>query len=245
MEYKIEFIKIEDLHPYEKNAKLHDAEQIKRIARSIEEFGFKQNLVIDEDNTVIIGHGRLEAAKTLGMTELPCIRAKDLTPEQIKALRLADNKVAESGWNEELLIQELGEIGELDMAEFGFITEAEAEENVTVEEVGMPDIPVDPKSKEGDVYRLGDPILICGHSTKRETIEVLMGEEKADLLVTDPPYNVAYEGGTKDKLTIMNDKMSEDNFVEFLTDAFKAFAPSLKSGGGVLYMARQQHPATI
>lgn len=90
---------------------------------------------------------------------------------------------------------------------------------------------VDPKSKEGDIYRLGDHILICGDSTKRETIEALMGEEKADLLVTDPPYNVAYEGGTKDKLTIMNDKMSEDNFVEFLTDAFKAFAPSLKSGG--------------
>lgn len=231
MEYKIEFIKIEDLHPYEKNAKIHDEEQIQRIARSIEEFGFKQNLVIDEDNTIIIGHGRLEAAKRLGMVELPCIRAKDLTPEQIKALRLADNKVAESGWNEELLLQELQEIGELDMEAFGFISTAAADENITVNEVEMPSIPDDPKAQEGDIYRLGDHILICGDSTKRETIEALMGGEIADLIVTDPPYNVAYEGRTKEKLTIKNDKMSEANFINFLTDAFQAVAPSLKAGG--------------
>ena len=118
--YKVEWIETNALKPYAKNAKKHDAEQIQRIANSIREFGFRQNLVIDQNNVVIIGHGRLEAAKILGMNELPCIRVNDLTEDQIKALRLADNKVAESGWDFEIMAAELEGITELDMEQFGF-----------------------------------------------------------------------------------------------------------------------------
>ena len=118
--YHVEFIPIGDLTPYEKNAKKHPKEQVERIKASIREFGFRQNLVVDENNVVVIGHGRLQAAKELGTFEaLPCIRANDLTPDQIKALRLADNKVAESDWNDDFLNFELDTI-DLDMTQFGF-----------------------------------------------------------------------------------------------------------------------------
>ena len=110
MQYDVEFIKVEDLHPYEKNAKKHPQKQIEHIKNSIKEFGFRQNLVVDKDNIVIIGHGRLEAAKQLKIKEVPCIKAEDLTEEQIKALRLADNKVAESEWDFGLLDAELDDI---------------------------------------------------------------------------------------------------------------------------------------
>jgi ParB-like chromosome segregation protein Spo0J len=120
MKYDIEFIKVNDLHPYEKNAKKHPQEQIDYIKNSIKQFGFRQNLVVDKDNVVIIGHGRLEAAKQLGLEYVPCVKAEDLTEEQIKALRLADNKVAESEWDFDLLDSELDDIFDIDMSDFGF-----------------------------------------------------------------------------------------------------------------------------
>lgn len=120
MKYEIELCKIEDVKPYIKNAKKHPQEQIELIKNSISEFGFKQNLVIDENGVIIMGHGRYEAAKQLGIKELPCLRVNDLSDEQIKALRLADNKVAESEWDIDLLNIELDDIFDLDMSEFGF-----------------------------------------------------------------------------------------------------------------------------
>ena len=120
MDYKVEFISVNSLKPYEKNAKTHPQEQIDRIAESIKQLGFKQNLVVDKDNNVVIGHGRLLAAKQLGIESVPCIKADDLTDEQIKALRLVDNKVAESEWDIDLLDLELGEIQDLNMSDFGF-----------------------------------------------------------------------------------------------------------------------------
>jgi DNA modification methylase len=120
MKYDIEFIKVNDLHPYEKNAKKHPQEQIDYIKNSIKQFGFRQNLVVDKDNVIIIGHGRLEAAKQLGLEYVPCIKAEDLTEDQIKALRLADNKVAESEWDFDLLDSELDDIFDIDMSDFGF-----------------------------------------------------------------------------------------------------------------------------
>ena len=139
-EYKIIWLKTKDLKPYENNAKKHDKKQIERIANSIKEFGFRQNLVIDENNTVIIGHGRLEAAKSLGMDSVPCVMVTDLTEEQIKALRLADNKVAESDWDFDLMAAELDGITDLDMSLFGFdITEPieapEEDEEESLEDV--------------------------------------------------------------------------------------------------------------
>lgn len=122
MDYKVEFLPVNDLKPYEKNAKTHPQQQIDSIARSIEEFGFRQNLVVDADNCVIIGHGRLLAAKQLGLEEVPCIRATDLTEEQIKALRIADNKISERGqWDTDMLGDELKAIvDDIDMTQFGF-----------------------------------------------------------------------------------------------------------------------------
>lgn len=119
-DYKVEFLKVSDLKPYDKNAKKHPKDQIDRIAKSIEMFGFKQNIVVDKNKVVIIGHGRLEAAKQLGLEYVPCQIAKDLDKEQINALRLADNKVAESGWDDGLLELSLDEILDIDMTDFGF-----------------------------------------------------------------------------------------------------------------------------
>ena len=120
MEYNVVFIPVNELKPYKNNAKKHPQEQIDRIAQSIRQFGFRQNLVVDEDNCVIIGHGRLLAAKQLGISQVPCVRVEDLSEEEIKALRLADNMVAESEWDKALLMNELGEIQDIDMSDFGF-----------------------------------------------------------------------------------------------------------------------------
>lgn len=130
MNYKVEFVNVADLKPYEKNAKKHPAEQIDRIAKSIKEFGWQQNIVIDRHNTVIIGHGRLLAAQKLGIASVPCLRVENLTQAQVRALRLADNRVAESEWDLDLLNLELDDLGEMDMADFGFDLLDEEEEDV-------------------------------------------------------------------------------------------------------------------
>lgn len=174
-DYEIIWLNVTDLKPYEKNAKKHDKAQVERIANSIKEFGFRQNLVIDENNTVIIGHGRLEAAKLLGMESVPCVKVSDLTEEQIKALRLADNKVAESEWDFDFLAAELEEITELDMEQFGFNLE-EPEEAEPVETV-QDEVPeeIESRVKAGDLWQLGEHRLICGDSTSVDTIEKLVG----------------------------------------------------------------------
>lgn len=127
MDYNVVFLPVDELKPYENNAKKHPAAQVERIALSIQQFGFRQNLVIDKDNCVIIGHGRLLAAQQLGIEQVPCVRVEDLTEEQIKALRLADNKVAESDWDNELLDVELAGIADIDMSQFGFLDEMDIE----------------------------------------------------------------------------------------------------------------------
>lgn len=128
MQLKIEYLSVGSLKPYEKNAKRHPADQVDHIANSIREFGFRQPLVIDKDNVIVIGHGRLLAAKKLGLDTVPCVRADDLTDEQIKALRLADNKTNESEWDFDLLDGELDDIFDIDMGEFGFELEGEISE---------------------------------------------------------------------------------------------------------------------
>jgi DNA modification methylase len=190
MKYDIEFIKVNDLHPYEKNAKKHPQEQIEYIKNSIKEFGFRQNLVVDKDNVVIIGHGRLEAAKQLGLEYVPCIKAEDLTEEQIKALRLADNKVAESEWDLDLLNDELDDIFDIDMSDFGFDLNIDFDsEPIDVEEDEVPET-VEPIAKPGDLWQLGNHKLICGDSTDVAVIDRLMDGAKADMVFTDPPYGM-------------------------------------------------------
>lgn len=228
-------IALKDLKPYENNPRKND-DAVKYVAESIKEFGFKVPIVIDKDNVIVAGHTRYKAAKKLGMTEIPCIIADDLTDEQIKAFRLADNKVAEKAeWDFDLLNTELDDIIDLDMELFGFEDALQDDAEEAVEDEFEVELPPEPKSKLGDIYQLGNNRLMCGDSTVLEDIEKLMGGEQADMLLTDPPYNVNYEGKTKDKLKIKNDQMGNDNFRQFLTDAFSN-ADMVMKPGAVFYI---------
>lgn len=228
-------IALKDLKPYENNPRKND-DAVKYVAESIKEFGFKVPIVIDKDNVIVAGHTRYKAAKKLGMTEIPCIIADDLTDEQIKAFRLADNKVAEKAeWDFDLLNTELDDIIDLDMELFGFEDALQDDAEEAVEDEFEVELPAEPKSKLGDIYQLGDNRRMCGDSTVLEDVEKLMGGVQADMLLTDPPYNVNYEGKTKDKLKIKNDKMDNDNFRQFLIDAFSN-ADMVMKPGAVFYI---------
>lgn len=223
-------IALKDLKPYENNPRKND-DAVKYVAESIKEFGFKVPIVIDKNNVIVAGHTRYKAAKKLKMSEVPCIIADDLTDEQIKAFRLADNKVAEKAeWDFDLLNAELDDIIDLDMELFGFEDALQDDAEEAVEDEFEVELPAEPKSKLGDIYQLGNNRLMCGDSTVLEDVEKLMGGEQADMLLTDPPYNVNYEGKTKDKLKIKNDQMGNDNFRQFLTDAFSNADMVMKSG---------------
>lgn len=222
--------KIEDLTPYEKNPRKND-EAVKYVAESIKQFGFKVPIVIDKDGIIVAGHTRYKAAKKLKLNEVPCIVADDLTDEQVKAFRLADNKVAErSEWDFDLLDDELQELTGFDMTVFGFEEEEQPEEELEADEDGYDEeIPEEPKTKPGDIYKLGNHILMCGDSTNSKDVEKLMNGESADLVVTDPPYNVAVKNSKG--MTIENDDMDSGQFGEFLTACFCNLERSLKPGG--------------
>ena len=221
---KIENIPAGKIHPYEKNAKKHPEKQIEWIANSIREFGFRQPLVIDKNNVLVIGHGRLLAAKKLGIDTVPCVRADDLTDEQIKALRLADNKTNESEWDFELLDSELEGIFDLDMTDFGF----EIEKDEVIEDDYTPELPEEPVAKLGQIYQLGRHRLMCGDSTNIEDVDALLEKDLVDMVLTDPPYNVNYEGSAG---KIKNDNLNNTEFREFLTKAFTCVKKALKNGG--------------
>lgn len=218
-----------ELTPYERNTKKHDQKQIDNVAESIKQFGFVQPIVIDKDNVVVIGHCRLAAAKQLGLAQVPCLYVDNLTEEQVKALRIADNKTNESEWDIEMLRLELPD---LDFFGFDFdfgLTEEEPE--LIEDEPPEPEEEKPPISKPGDIWILGEHRLLCGDSTDPEQVRKLMDGATADLVLTDPPYNVAYEGKTKDKLTIQNDSKEDADFYDFLCNAFKCLNNSLKPGG--------------
>lgn len=228
-------IALKDLKPYENNPRKND-DAVKYVAESIKEFGFKVPIVIDKNNVIVAGHTRYKAAKKLKMSEVPCIIADDLTDEQIRAYRLADNKVAEKAeWDSDLLGTELDGIIDIDMELFGFEDALKDDTEDAVEDEFEVELPSEPKSKLGDIYQLGNNRLMCGDSTVLEDVEKLMGGEQADMLLTDPPYNVNYEGKTKDKLKIKNDQMGNDNFRQFLTDAFSN-ADMVMKPGAVFYI---------
>lgn len=171
---EIIYLKLEDIHPYEKNPR-HNEPAVDSVAASIKEFGFKVPIIIDNQNVIVCGHTRYKAATKLGMTEVPCIKADDLTEEQIKAFRLADNKVSElAEWDFQLLGEELEGIT-MDMEQFGFTM---PEEEFEVVEDEVPDLPEEPKSKRGDMYMLGNHRLMCGDSTVLEDVEKLLGGGK-------------------------------------------------------------------
>ena len=226
---------IKDLKPYEKNPRLND-DAVKYVAESISQFGFKVPIVIDKDNNIVCGHTRWKACKKLKIDTVPCVVADDLTEEQIRAYRLADNRVAEKAeWDLALLDTELAEIETIDMTLLGFDDTKEETPQEVVEDDFDEEPPAEPKAKYGDLYQLGSHRLMCGDSTKTNDVECLMGGHKADLLLTDPPYNVDYTGKTKDALTIQNDKQEDEEFCEFLTKCFSC-ADENMNAGAVFYI---------
>lgn len=212
---KIEYVDIESIKPYKNNAKLHPQEQIEQIKKSIEQFGMDDPIGIWHDE-IVEGHGRLIACKELGYTEVPIIRLDHLTDEERKAYTLAHNKLTmNSDFDLDILNEELASFDTIDMSDFGFNIDLDLDEEQEIIEDEVPEVPEEPKAKLGDIYQLGNHRLMCGDSTSEEDVAKLMNGVKADMVFTDPPYNIAYSG-IKDKRTIENDKMKDEDFVKFL-----------------------------
>ena len=234
----IEWLETKGLIPYAKNSRTHSDAQVAQIAGSIKEFGFNNPVLIDEDNGIIAGHGRVMAAQKLGLQAVPCIRLAHLSDTQRKAYVIADNRLAlNAGWDDQMLTLELQELDgeDFDLSLLGFeadelnalLNPIKETEGLTDEDA-VPDVPEEPKTKPGDIYQLGRHRLMCGDSTSIDAVEKLMDGQLADILITDPPYNVAYEGSNG--LKIKNDDMGDDQFRQFLRDAFVAADTVMKSG---------------
>ena len=241
---KLEHWPIERLLPYIRNARTHSEEQIAQIAASIAEFGFTNPVLIDKDGGIIAGHGRVQAARKLGMSEVPCLRLSHLTKTQTQALVIADNRLAlNAGWDAEMLKVEFAELKELgfDLELTGFDADEIAELLAPAPNSGLtdpddaPPLPDNPVTRPGDVWVMGKHRLLCGDSTSMDDLARLCQDQMVDMWLTDPPYNVAYEGGTKEKLTIKNDSMGDDQFRQFLRDAYTA-ADSVMKAGAVFYI---------
>ena len=222
--YENKIVQVEDLIPYALNSRTHSDEQVAQLAASIREFGFTNPILIDQDSNIIAGHGRLLAARKSKMDQVPAVVVTGLDDRKRRALVIADNKLAlNAGWDEEALRVELedlaGDFGEL----MGFSEDElvdllrgdEATEGLTDEDA-VPDAPEVPVTVEGDVWILGRHRLMCGDSTSIDAVEKLMDGRKADMVFTDPPYNIDYQGVKDKRDKIKNDKMSDEDFVDFL-----------------------------
>lgn len=223
------------LKPYEKNARKHKEADLSTIKASISEFGMSDPIEVwGKDNVIVEGHGRYMACKELGIEEVPVIHLDHLSDEQRRAYALAHNKTAEmSEWDYDLLGEELDGIFDIDMSDFGFDAEVGEQDSGTVKEDDFEvELPEEPKAKQGDIYQLGNHRLMCGDSTSVTDVEKLMNGCKASLLVTDPPYNVNYEGSAG---KIMNDSMDNDSFRQFLRDAFTT-ADVVMNDGAAFYI---------
>jgi DNA modification methylase len=237
---EMQMVAVSKLVPYVNNARTHSAEQIMKLRSSLREFGFINPVIIDSDYNVIAGHGRIMAAKEEGLKEVPCVLVDYLTESQKKAYILADNRMAmDAGWDEELLRIEIESL-QADGFDIGFTG---FDENELADLFGTDDTS-DIKDdgydlsaalekatfvEKGDIWTVGRHRLMCGDATASVDVSTLMDGKKANLVITDPPYNVAFE--SSDGLSIKNDKMTTDKFYEFLLAAFKNMANYLESGG--------------
>lgn len=223
---------ISEIKPYPKNAKKHDKKQIQQVANSIQRFGFVQPIVIDRNKEIVIGHCRFEAAKLLGLQDVPTLSVENLSKSEVNALRLADNKLNESAWDMKLAIEELKELDPILLDLTGFDKDLIIEPDEKDDEV--PETPEKPKSKLGDLYELGPHRVLCGDSTQEEAVLRLMGGKKADMVFTDPPYNVNYSGrGKETSNKIENDNQTEEAFRIFLEKTFNNYKLITKPEGGV------------
>lgn len=230
----IQMIQITEIKPYENNPRKND-DAVDEVANSIKAFGFKNPIIVDKDMVIIAGHTRLKAAQKLGLTMVPVIVASDLNEDQANALRLADNKTAEiAKWDKKKLEEELKQINweilGIDMTDVGFddIFASEFQEVVDDDFDEGQYLSAEPYSHQGDIYLLDDNRVMCGDSTNPEQVKLLMNGKLADMVFTDPPYNVNYEGS--DGQSIQNDDMGDTEFKEFLTLVFKNLIDSIKEG---------------
>jgi DNA modification methylase len=225
---RIERIGVETLLPYAKNSRTHSDEQVAQIAASIKEFGFNNPILIDKENTIIAGHGRLLAARRAGMVDVPCIRLDHLTETQRKAYVIADNRLAlNAGWNNEMLTIELNELLADDFALdiLGFdekelkalLDPIQATEGLTDEDA-VPEAPEEPKTKPGDIWIMGRHRLMCGDSTSIDAVQKLMDGNAVDMVFTDPPYNVAFNGRSGKHDVIKNDNLPDAEFGDFIAE---------------------------
>lgn len=236
---RYELMDVDKLIPYVNNARTHSAEQVNKLAGSIKEFGFINPVIIDGDNGILAGHGRVMAAKQLGLKKVPCVAADYLTEAQRKAYILADNKMAlDAGWDNELLkveIESLQEMG-FDLEFTGFDEKELAELFASDTEAKEDNFDVDAElekpcfSKTGDVWQLGRHRVICGDSTNLETYKRLMGDTKANLVCTDPPYFVKLKSTSG---TIKNDNLSDEEGVKFLMEAFSCMHESMAKDASI------------
>ncbi|WP_347129434.1 DNA modification methylase [Lactobacillus paragasseri] len=227
---QVKTVSIDQIKPYENNPRNND-DAVDAVANSIKEFGWQQPIVVDNGGVIIAGHTRYKAAKRLKLKEVPIVVADNLTEEQVNAYRLADNKSGElATWNDDELQEELDKILDIDMTDFGFDLETELEDDEAIDDDYEEEVPEEPKSKLGQVYQLGRHRLMCGDSTNPDDVKKLMNGVQADLLITDPPYNVNYEGKQDSKMTIKNDHQEAENFYKFLLEAFTNAKDNMKAG---------------
>ena len=213
---KIEYVDINSIKPYKKNAKQHPKEQIEQIKKSIEQFGMDDPIGIWKDE-IVEGHGRLIACKELGYTEVPIIRLDHLTDEERKAYTLAHNKLTmNSDFDIDILNDELMNFDTIDMTDFGFDLDFDVEEETEVVEDEVPDVPEEPKAKLGDIYQLGNHRLMCGDSTSEEDVAKLMNGVKADMVFTDPPYGYEYQSNMRTKTEKFDVIENDDKKLDFM-----------------------------
>lgn len=237
---QIEHLPIDGLIPYARNSRTHSPEQVAQIAASIREFGFTNPVLIDADGGLIAGHGRVMGARQLGLSTIPCIRLGHLTDAQKRAYVIADNKLAlNAGWDDELLALELKDLQAMDydLALTGFdlgdidelLASLDAMPEGETDADAVPEVKAEAVSQPGDIWLLGKHRIMCGDSTDAAQVAVLMGGGVADMVFTDPPYNVAYEGrGDNDLGPIKNDNMDDAQFEQFLRDVFTAYWSAMK-----------------
>jgi DNA modification methylase len=235
---KVEHWSIDRLIPYARNSRTHSDSQVDQIASSIKEWGFTTAVLVDPEGGIIAGHGRVMAAKKLKMKELPVMVADNWSEEKKRAYIIADNKLAlNAGWDNDLLSLELKELQSLDFdlsligfddKELSALLEPEVVEGLTDEDEAPP-LPVEPKTRLGDIYQLGNHRLMCGDSTSVDAVETLLLGQRADMVFTDPPYNVAFNGRSGKFDVIKNDDLPDDQFAQFIQDwlqTFEAFRPN-------------------
>jgi DNA modification methylase len=247
---EIETWPITRLIPRVTNPRTHTPEQVAQVAASMQEFGWTNPILVGSDNDIIAGHARLLAARQLGINDVPVIQLGHLSEAQRRALVIADNQLAlNAGWSEENLHLELQALQEADFdlqlvgfddEELARLLAAEDATEALNDEDTVPDAPEAPITRPGELWNLGDHKLLIGDATRHADVDRLMGNDTADLVFTDPPYNCAYEGYTDEHLTIQNDRMSDVDYGQFLADAFQSYRSIVKPGAS-LYVC---HPSS-